>query len=225
MAITKKNFIDNSIFKELEEKYPPVESENGVAYKQKLDYLTFETDFLTSPTIRMLRNQHGAVVIAVIFYLRTEMCKNGWNVRVDEGMYYQTLVQDCSYYCNLDIGITNQIIHDLVNNHEMYVVHDESVEEGKFLTCPQQIYNYEMACQKRQSSRERQKRLRAKRTEQSEQNRTLDLELNQKKEEMPVKECQAGNVEQQDVDDKSVIENVELDNPFGIGTVSSELYN
>ena len=66
MAITKKNFIDNSIFKELEEKYPPVESENGVAYKQKLDYLTFETDFLTSPTIRMLRNQHGAVVIAVI---------------------------------------------------------------------------------------------------------------------------------------------------------------
>ena len=29
MAIAKKNFIDNSIFKELEEKYPPVESENS----------------------------------------------------------------------------------------------------------------------------------------------------------------------------------------------------
>lgn len=223
MAITKKNFIDNSIFKELEEKYPPIESENGVAYKQKLDYLTFETDFLTSPTIRMLRNQHGAVVIAVIFYLRTEMCKNGWNVRVDEGMYYQTLVQDCSYYCNLDIGITNQIIHDLVNNHEMYVVHDESVEEGKFLTCPQQIYNYEMACQKRQSSRERQKRLRAKKSGLTEHKNISDIGENLNNVVEVLDNPQKENRSQKE-NDNVALENIAENNPFGIGEVSEELF-
>lgn len=223
MAIAKKNFIDNSIFKELEEKYPPVESENGVAYKQKLDYLTFETDFLTSPTIRMLRNQHGAVVIAVIFYLRTEMCKNGWNVRVDEGMYYQTLVQDCSYYCNLDISITNQIIHDLVNNHEMYVVHDESVEEGKFLTCPQQIYNYEMACQKRQSSRERQKRLRAKKSGLTEHKNISDIGENLNNVVEVLDNPQKENRSQKE-NDNVALENIAENNPFGIGEVSEELF-
>lgn len=223
MAITKKNFIDNSIFKELEEKYPPVESENGVAYKQKLDYLTFETDFLTSPTIRMLRNQHGAVVIAVIFYLRTEMCKNGWNVRVDEGMYYQTLVQDCSYYCNLDISITNQIIHDLVNNHEMYVVHDESVEKGKFLTCPQQIYNYEMACQKRQSSRERQKRLRAKKSGLTEHKNISDIGENLNNVVEVLDNPQKENRSQKE-NDNVALENIAENNPFGIGEVSEELF-
>lgn len=58
MAIIKKTIIDNTIFKELQEKYPPLESENGVTYKQKLDYLTFEIDFLSNPTIRMLRKKY-----------------------------------------------------------------------------------------------------------------------------------------------------------------------
>lgn len=204
MAIIKKTIIDNTIFKELQEKYPPLESENGVTYKQKLDYLTFEIDFLSNPTIRMLRKKHGSVVIAVIFYLRTEMCKNGWKVRVDDGIYYQTLVQDCSYCCDLDMGVTNKIIHDLVNNHEMYVVCDDSVEEGKFLTCPQQIYNYEMACQKRKTSRERQARLRAKRNESSEQKKVSDIE--------------------EDLQDNSSSKNIEEDNPFGIEQDPKELF-
>ncbi len=185
--------------------------------------MTFETDFLTSPTIRMLRNQHGAVVIAVIFYLRTEMCKNGWNVRVDEGMYYQTLVQDCSYYCNLDISITNQIIHDLVNNHEMYVVHDESVEKGKFLTCPQQIYNYEMACQKRQSSRERQKRLRAKKSGLTEHKNISDIGENLNNVVEVLDNPQKENRSQKE-NDNVALENIAENNPFGIGEVSEELF-
>lgn len=172
MAIIKKTVIDNTIFKELKEKYPPLESENGVTYKQKLDYLTFEIDFLSNPIIRMLKKKYGSVVIAVIFYLRTEMCKNGWKVRIDTEAYYQTLLQDCSYYCDLDIRKVDSIIHDLVNEHEMYVVQDNDVEEGRFLTCPQQIYNYEMACQKRKTSRERQARLRAKRNGLSDDKKT-----------------------------------------------------
>ena len=46
MSIKKRTYIDNSIFKELNAKYPPLDADNCVAYKQKLDYLTFETDFM-----------------------------------------------------------------------------------------------------------------------------------------------------------------------------------
>lgn len=216
MAIIKKTIIDNTIFKELQEKYPPLESENGVTYKQKLDYLTFEIDFLSNPTIRMLRKKHGSVVIAVIFYLRTEMCKNGWKVRVDDGIYYQTLLQDCSYCCDLDMGVTSEIIHDLVNNHEMYVVCDDSVEEGKFLTCPQQIYNYEMACQKRKTSRERQARLRAKRNESSEQKKVSDIVEDLQSIEKASSNPDAERSDQQSRED-SFNKNIEENNPFGIG--------
>lgn len=67
MAVVKKSYIDNSILRELKEKYPPIENDNGVAYKQKLEYITFEIDFLSDPIIRGMRNKYGAVVIAIIF--------------------------------------------------------------------------------------------------------------------------------------------------------------
>ena len=123
---------------------------------------------------------------------------------MDDGIYYQTLIQDCSYCCDLDMGVTSNIIHDLVNNHEMYVVCDDGVEEGKFLTCPQQIYNYEMACQKRKTSRERQARLRAKRNGSSEQKKVSDIE--------------------EDLQDNSSSKNIEEDNPFGIEQDPKELF-
>lgn len=79
-----------------------------------------------------------------------------------------------------------------------------TVEEGKFLTCPQQIYNYEMACQKRKTSRERQARLRAKRNESSEQKKVSDIE--------------------EDLQDNSSSKNIEEDNPFGIEQDPKELF-
>lgn len=140
--------------KELHDKYPPLGAENGVAYKQKLDYLTFETDFLEDTSLRTLRNQYGNDVIAIIFYLRTRMCSNGWKIRIDNDSY-QCLVDDCGYNCNINIERVHTIIQDLIKKKLFFVVEDNSVEEGIWLTCPQQIYNYEMACNNRQQSRKR----------------------------------------------------------------------
>jgi len=166
MPITKKTYIDNSIFKELNIKYPPIDAENGVAYKQKLDYLTFETDFLTDTTLRNLRNQYDNDIIAVIFYLRTEMCKNGWKVRMDNESFYGYLVNDCSYICHIEPNKVHAILQDLINHRIFFCVQDTSVEEGVWLTCPQQVYNYEMACNNRQNSRARNARKRMRQTEQ-----------------------------------------------------------
>ncbi|MCH5337996.1 MAG: hypothetical protein J1E03_04380 [Acetatifactor sp.] len=167
-TIIKRTDINNSIFKELKEKWPPVAADNGVAYKQKLEYLTFETDFIEDPLLQILISKHGLGVISVIFYMRTEMCKNGWKVRLD-GLYYDSLVAKCSFVCRLDEQCTTDILQALIDNRCMFVVQDTEVEEGEWLTCTQQVYNYEMACQKRFENRKRQKKHRAKSGSQSNQ--------------------------------------------------------
>ena len=210
MAIVKKTYIDNSIFKELAEKYPLQEAGNGVKYKQKLDYITFETDFLQEPVLRVLKNQYGFEVIAVIFYLRTEMCKNGWKVRVDKGIYYDVLVDDCSHCCNINQQLTDEIIQKLIEMKLMYEVCDTEVEEGVWLTCPQQIYNYEMACNNRQQSRKRQANHRAREKEKKIQNEeTVQPETSNDN-------FQIMQMSQGDVNNNPFGDNLFEDNPFGV---------
>ena len=105
----------------------------------------------------------------------------------------------------------------------MYVVHDESVEKGKFLTCPQQIYNYEMACQKRQSSRERQKRLRAKKSGLTEHKNISDIGENLNNVVEVLDNPQKENRSQKE-NDNVALQNIAENNPFGIGEVSEELF-
>lgn len=160
MPIIKKTTIDNTIFKELNDKYPLVSAENGVSYKQSLDYLTFETDFIRDFNLRNLRKKYGNDVIAVIFYLRTQMCDDGWKVRVD-GQAYEYLMDDCAHSCGIEEDKVKEIHQDLVHHKIFFQVQDESFEEGEWLTCPQQVYNYEMACNNRQLSRARNAKRRA----------------------------------------------------------------
>lgn len=160
MAIIKRDSINNTIFRELEQKYPPLDAENGVAYKQKLDYLTFEPDFMTDAKFRKLRNHYGNNIIAIIFSLRIEMCSNGWNIRMDNE-YYDSLLDDCSYMCNVEKNIVASALNDLINEHIFYVVADERIKNSLWLTCPQQVYNYEMACNNRKLSRTRKAKSRA----------------------------------------------------------------
>lgn len=158
--IVKRTFIDNTIIKDLNEKYPPSAEKNGVAYKQKLDYLTFETDFLSDSNFRELRDKHGNDVIAVIFYLRTEMCKNGWFVKEND----KYLINDCSYHCKIAQDKVETLLEDLICKKIIFRVCDDSFEEGTLLTCPQQIYNFEMASSNRQKSRERNSKKRKQQT-------------------------------------------------------------
>lgn len=166
MPIIKKTTIDNTIFKELNDKYPPTSAENGVTYKQKLEYLTFETDFVTDTKLRTLRKKYGNDIIAVIFYLRTKMCEDGWKVRVD-GDAYEYLIEDCAHSCAIDKDKVKEIHRDLVQDRFFFQVQDKSFEEGEWLTCPQQVYNYEMACNNRQLSRARNAKKRARQAEQN----------------------------------------------------------
>lgn len=162
MTIVKRTSIDNTIIKELNENYPPSAEKNGVAYKQKLDYLTFEIDFLSDSNFRELRDKYGNDVIAVIFYLRKEMCKNGWFVKEND----KYLINDCSYLCKIAQDKVEAILEDLICKKILFRVCDDSFEEGTWLTCPQQIYNFEMASNNRQQSRKRNSKKRKQQAEQ-----------------------------------------------------------
>lgn len=165
MPIIKKTYIDNTIFKELNDKYPPVGAANGVFYKQSLDYLTFETDFIMDFNLRTLRKKYGNDIIAVIIYFRTKMCDDGWKVRAD-GTAYNYLLDDCAHNCGIGEDVVDAMIQDLIHSHIFFSVQDESLEEGVWLTCTQQVYNYEMACNNRQSSRARNAKRRTRQAEQ-----------------------------------------------------------
>lgn len=81
--ISKRVTVDNSIIKELQEKYPKV-NKNGVEYDLGLTYFTFETDYFSSTPVRRIIKTYGAEIVSVICFFREQMCQpHGWYTRVD----------------------------------------------------------------------------------------------------------------------------------------------
>lgn len=152
MAVKKRESINDSIVKELYHTYPLVSAKNGVAYKQKLEYLTFEIDFLNETAIRDLRSIYKHTLITFIFYIRVKMCANGWFTRVD-GNNYNYLIADVASACGISKNKAEEILKACLEKKIFSVVSDESVMEGKLLTCCQQIFNYEMAANNRKRAR------------------------------------------------------------------------
>lgn len=157
--IIKRTVIDNSIIKELEEKYPAIANNNDVVYKLGLNYLTFEPGFITSPLLRKLIREYGNGVLILIHFLRAKMCEDGWKVRIDD-FYLQDLLDDCGHKFFMETEDLNTIYNVLVYNRIFFEVSDTNIIEGVWLTCPQQIYNFEMANNQRKKDRERQSKKR-----------------------------------------------------------------
>ena len=152
MAVKKRESINDSIVKELYNNYPLVSAKNGVAYKQKLEYLTFEIDFLNETAIRDLRSIYKHTLITFIFFIRTKMCANGWYTRVD-GNHYTYLIADVASSCGISKAKAEEILNACIEKKVFVIVSDESVMEGKLLTCCQQVFNYEMAANNRKRAR------------------------------------------------------------------------
>lgn len=152
MAVKKRESINDSIVKELYTLYPLVSAKNGVAYKQKLEYLTFEIDFLNETAIRDLRSIYKHTLITFIFYIRVRMCANGWYTRID-GNNYSYLIADVASACGISKNKAEEILNACLDKKIFTIVSDESVMDGKLLTCCQQVFNYEMAANNRKRAR------------------------------------------------------------------------
>ncbi len=121
--IIKRDIIDNTIIKELEEKYPSIANTNDVVYKLGLNYLTFEPQFITSPLLRNLIRQNGHGILILIHFLRSKMCVDGWKVRVDD-FYLTELLDECAYKFFLPQEQMLSIYKALTESRIFYEVYD-----------------------------------------------------------------------------------------------------
>lgn len=181
--IIKRTTIDNSIIKELQDKYPAIANKNDVSYKLGLNYYTFELEFMTSPLLQKLMYEYGHGVLILIHYLRSSMCIDGWKVRVDD-FYLQFQLRDCAFKFNLSQENLLEIYKALIAHHIFYEVSDESCIEGTWVTCSQQIYNFEMANNQRQKDRARQQKKRNS-TKGKKSDEKQELEYNPSNEDYP----------------------------------------
>lgn len=171
MNIEKKDYLDNTIIKELRDKYPKIYADNGVNYKITMEYVTYETDFITSAVIRKLIKNFGCEVLVIIQHLRTLMCTSeGWALKIDNVLIdIDDILEDCAYYFKLDEDKVKNIYSELIKNKVLYEVEDKSICDCVYLTCTQQIYNWEMCNNKRQKEASRKAEYRKKQQEKLEQ--------------------------------------------------------
>lgn len=157
-VVVKREFIDNSTIKEMNEKYPRV-TVKGVAYDLGLTYITLQTDYFSDPNIRKLIKEYGAEIIAVICFFRMKMCQpHGWYCRVD-GDSLDTLIEDCAYTLKMNEEKVKECYQALVDRKAFYVVSDES---GEYLADTQQLFNFEILNSGRVRDRLRKQASRAK---------------------------------------------------------------
>jgi len=183
-TIELRTTVPENIITELRLKYPAKSSSNkGVVYKLGLNYLTLAKNFINSAETRNLIRQHGHGIISVYLYIRNCMCDEGYYVRVD-GFYLDDLLDKISHEMMLPFDKTKTFYNALIENKIFFVIKDsEGILQGEYLTCIQQIYNYEMANAKRKKSREtsnkrnQKKSSSAKTTEQTQSSANTDEEL------------------------------------------------
>ena len=156
--VEKREIIDNATLAEMSEKYPKV-AKNGVAYDLGLTYITIQTDYLGSTNVRKLIKKHGAEIIAVICFFRTEMCQPyGWYCKIDNDNL-DNLIEKCAFTLKMDEAKVEECYQALIDQKVFFVVNDEN---GTYLADTQQLYNFEILNNSRARDRKRKADARAK---------------------------------------------------------------
>ncbi len=156
--VEKREIIDNATLAEMSEKYPKV-AKNGVAYDLGLTYITIQTDYLGSTTIRKLIKNYGAEIIAVICFFRAEMCQPyGWYCKID-GDNLDNLVEKCAFTLKMDEDKVMKCYQALIEQKAFFIISDEN---GTYLADTQQLYNFEILNNSRARDRKRKAAARAK---------------------------------------------------------------
>lgn len=89
------------------------------------------------------------------------MCPKGYCIKYDERFRRQK-VREMAFFLHMEETNVDSIITKLIDNHFFYIIKDETIVDGEYLTCCQQIYNYEMAANRKKSNNERQQKKREK---------------------------------------------------------------
>ena len=169
--IVKRDKIDNNTFKEINEKYPKY-SKKGVAYNNKLVYISLENGYLEEPAIYKLVMDFGAEILAVILYFRFKMCRPfGWYCKVDKDSL-EALIAECAFRLNIDKKKITEYLRAIIDRKVFYTMGSGA---ELYLADTQQLFNYEIMANERLRDRERKAKKRAAEKEDKESVANTDI--------------------------------------------------
>lgn len=156
--IKKRTIIDDSIIKELDEKYPPKTQYNGVVYEPILQYITLDpSDFNFDFNEYSISVEFG--VFDILFFISNEIIKKGYLLDVSATNLHSLKSQICRML-NMDIDKVEKIINHLIEYRYLFLINHDGKE---YLTSAQIVFDYERLSNKRLEYKTRQAKARAKR--------------------------------------------------------------
>lgn len=150
--IIKRTTVTNSIFEELEKKYPTKSERNGVCYAQDLGYITVDVEQFNNPVFRKLIQKNSKLLV-VYLYLRERMCHSGWYVLWDEDSKEDIIERLWLWGIEEEESIS--IIDTLIEKEVIFKIHHNDTD---YLVDTQQIFNWEMLQAKRDRDRKSKQR-------------------------------------------------------------------
>lgn len=148
--VERRSFIDNSIFQELTNKYPPVKRRRSGTNSNSLKYFTLENIYFSRGNLRIVAKEHSKAIIAYLF-LRSKMCDNGWNLKWDTEM--QEDMQEQITLWGVPEEEFESLLEVLLEKKLLIKVHNDK-DKCDYLTSIQQIYNWEQYQARKKGNRE-----------------------------------------------------------------------
>lgn len=137
--------IDNTIIKELDTIYSPNVGGVETEFKQSLNDVSLERDFLEQQGMIQIVRTFGGNAVLIYLYLHTKMCEAGYRIEWNDiAIEISCAMLKSLYKVNEETVIT--IINEFVKSKMLYII----TENNKpYLTSLYQVYMYERISAKR----------------------------------------------------------------------------
>lgn len=137
--------INNSIIEELDTIYNPNIGGMDTEFKQSLNDVSLEHDFLEQSDMVQIIREFGGSAVFVYMYLHTKMCAEGYKIEWNDMAIDISCAMITSVYRITDTDI-KAIINRFIEMKMLYIIKDG---EKTYLTSLYQIYMYERISAKR----------------------------------------------------------------------------
>lgn len=144
-VVKMRKEINNNIIEELEVIYSPNIGGMETEFKQSLNDVSLEHDFLEQPDMIQMIREFGGTAIFVYMYLHTKMCAQGYCIEWNEIAEDITCAMIKSVY-KIEETNVKAIIKGFVEKKMLFIISDGTKQ---YLTSLYQVYMYERISAKR----------------------------------------------------------------------------
>jgi len=165
MAVDLLLELDNSIIKDLEENYKNKIDGYG------LDYFSVKSDLFTDNLFLDKIDEFGCHYFLFQCYLKTQMLSGGRYYFLEKSI--KRIINNYSNNYHCDIELVNKIYADLIHTKTIFLLEDKNYFEGKIITDPYIIYNYQRTLDKREYNRIKKREERARKNAEKDKDKEI----------------------------------------------------